>query len=79
MIVQPDVAETLRLCNRFRTLEAHTRTILEALPAQTACGAYLQTLTSLADAGLFESSEACWERLTSIDDIRNLVPCGSLS
>ncbi|MDA9711460.1 hypothetical protein N9U42_03735 [Luminiphilus sp.] len=66
MLVQPDVAEALRLCNRFRTLEAHTRTIFEAMPILKEHAEHtLQILQNLADAGLFESSEACWERLTN--------------
>ena len=66
MIVQPDVAEALRLCMPFRTIEAHTRNIIEALPALKEHAEHTrQTLQSLADAGLFESSEACWARLTA--------------
>ena len=77
MIVQRDVAEALNLCKRFRTLEAHTRTILGALPALKPHAEHtLQTLQSLADAGLFESSEACWERLTSSESTaQSKVPC----
>ncbi|MEC8157779.1 MAG: hypothetical protein VX095_00760 [Pseudomonadota bacterium] len=66
MLVQPDVAEALTLCNRFRTLEAHTRTIFEAMPALREHAEHtLQILQNLANAGLFESSEACWERVTT--------------
>jgi len=66
MIVLPDVAEALGLCAPFRTIEAHTRNIIEALPALKEHAEHTrQTLQNLADAGLFESSEACWERLTS--------------
>ena len=66
MIVQPDVAEALRLCTPFRTIEAHTRNVIEAIPALKEHAEHTrQTLKSLADAGLFESSEACWARLTA--------------
>ena len=58
MLVQPDVAEALRLCNRFRTLEAHTRTIFEAMPILKEHAEHtLQILQNLADAGLFESHQ----------------------
>ena len=77
MIVQPDVAEALRLCSRFRTLAAHTRHIVDSFPElQEHAEHTLQTLTSLADAGLFESSEACWERLTSSESTaQSTAPC----
>ena len=64
--VQPDVANALALCSSFRTLERHTRTIIEALPELGAHAEHTeQTLRTLAEAGLFESSEDCWERLTT--------------
>ena len=77
MIVQPDVAEALRLCSRFRTLAAHTRHIVDSFPELEEHAEHtLQTLTSLADAGLFESSEACWERLTSSESTaQSTAPC----
>ena len=66
MMVLPDVAEALRLCTPFRTIEAHTRNIVDALPTLKEHFEHTQqTLQNLADAGIFESSEACWERLTS--------------
>ena len=65
IIVQPEVAEALRLCGPFRTLEAHARNIIEAQPLLREHGDHTrQTLQGLAEAGPFESSEACWERLT---------------
>tara|TARA_B100001059_G_scaffold223515_1_gene248560 strand:+ start:1423 stop:3252 length:1830 start_codon:yes stop_codon:yes gene_type:complete len=64
--VQPDVANALGLCAPFQTLEHHTRNIVEALPELSAHVAHTeQTLRTLAEAGLFESSEACWQRLTT--------------
>ena len=64
--VQPNVADALALCTPFRTLEHHTRNIVEALPELSAHAAHTeQTLRTLAEAGLFESSEACWQRLTT--------------
>ena len=65
MLVQPDVAEALFLCSPFRTLASHTRTVISLLPSLAEHAEHtLQTLTNIAEAGLFESSEAAWERLT---------------
>ena len=64
--VQPNVADALSLCSPFQTLERHTQTITDALPELRAHKAHTeQTLRTLAEAGLFESSEACWRRLTA--------------
>jgi hypothetical protein len=66
LIVQPDVAEALRLCAPFRSIQSHTRNIVEAIPDLKEHTAHTtQTLQNLADAGLFESSEDCWRRLTA--------------
>ena len=70
MIVQPDVAEALRLCSPFRSIEAHTHNIIEILPALKEHSEHTrQTLQDLADAGIFESSEACWKRLGGIFEL----------
>ena len=64
--VQPNVADALGLCSPFQTLERHTQTITGALPELRAHKKHTeQTLQNLAEAGLFESSEACWQRLTA--------------
>jgi len=69
MIVQPDVAEAMRLCGPFRTLDAHARSIMEAMPALKDHAEHtLQTLSGLAEAGLLESSETAWKRLTQPTD-----------
>jgi hypothetical protein len=69
MLVQPDVAEALSLCSPFRTLESHTRTVISLLPALAEHPEHtLQTLAGIAEAGLFESSEEAWERLTANSD-----------
>ena len=74
MLVQPDVAEALFLCSPFRTLESHTRTVISLLPSLAEHAEHTQqTLTGIAEAGLFESSEAAWERLTS-DALDNTRP-----
>ena len=73
MIVQPDVAEALRLCGPFRSLEAHTRSIMEAMPALKEHAEHtLQTLSAVADAGLLESSESAWARLTRPADFADI-------
>ena len=78
MLVQPDVAEALFLCSPFRTLESHTRTVISLLPSLAEHAEHtLQTLTGIAEAGLFESSEAAWERLTS-DALDNTSPSRSI-
>ena len=65
LLVQPDVAEALRLCGPFRTLEAHVRNILEVSPVLKEHADHTrQTLQSLAEGGMFESSDDCWSRLT---------------
>jgi hypothetical protein len=65
LLVQPDVAEALRLCGPFRTLEAHARNILEVSPVLKEHADHTrQTLQSLAESGMFESSDDCWSRLT---------------
>ena len=69
MIVQPDVAEALKLCAPFRTMQSHTRNIIEAIPELKEHAAHTtQTLEQLASAGLFDSSETCWKRLTTSND-----------
>ena len=64
MLVQPDVAEALALCAPFRSLDSHTKTVLSLLPSLSDHAEHtLQTLTNIAEAGLFESSEEAWNRL----------------
>ena len=71
VIVQPDVAEALRQCAPFRTIEAHTRRIIETSPQLKEHAEHThQTLQGLADSGIFESSDGCWQRLTQGDDLR---------
>ena len=68
MMVQPDVAEALRQCGPFRTIEAHTRRVVENSPLLKEHAEHThQTLQGLADSGIFESSDACWARLTQGD------------
>jgi len=67
MLVQPDVARALELCTHFRSLEAHTKQITEALPALRDHAQHTrQTLEHIAQQGLMESSEAAFERITAV-------------
>lgn len=77
LLVQPDVAEALRLCGPFRTLEAHARNILEVSPVLKEHADHTrQTLQSLAEGGMFESSDDCWSRLTqSSQSSHSDMPC----
>ena len=66
MLVQPDVARALELCTHFRSLEAHTKQITEALPALRDHAQHTrQTLEHIAHQGLMESSETAFERITA--------------
>ena len=71
VMVQPNVADALRQCGPFRTIEAHTRRVIENSPLLREHAEHThQTLQSLADGGIFESSDACWRRLTQGDNPR---------
>ena len=65
MVVQPDVANALRRCSTYRSLESHTDNILSLLPELADHReSTLQTLKSVRDAGLLESTKDAWARLT---------------
>jgi hypothetical protein len=71
VMVQPNVADALRQCGPFRTIEAHTRRVIENSPLLREHAEHTrQTLQGLADGGIFESSDACWRRLTQGDNPR---------
>ena len=64
-MVQANVADALALCAPYRTMGAHTRHIINEFPELAQHAAHTEkTLLGLAEAGLFESSEATWHRLT---------------
>lgn len=66
MVVQPNVANALQQCAAFKSLESHTDTIVSFLPELAEHReSTLQTLISIRDQGVFESSEEAWARLTS--------------
>jgi hypothetical protein len=64
-IVQANVADALALCGPYRTTAAHTRHVISEFSELAQHAAHTEkTLLGLAEAGLFESSEATWQRLT---------------
>jgi len=72
VMVQPNVADALRQCGPFRTIEAHTRRVIEHSPLLREHAEHTrQTLQGLADGGIFESSDACWQRLTQGGNLRS--------
>ena len=72
VMVQPNVADALRQCGPFRTIEAHTRRVIENSPLLREHAEHTrQTLQGLADGGIFESSDACWQRLTQGGNLRS--------
>ena len=66
MMVQPDLATALKHCNQFRTLDAHAKTMMQVIPAlRDHPDDVVNTLNAVRDAGLLESSEQAWHRLTN--------------
>jgi len=66
MMVQPDLATALKHCNQFRTLDAHAKTVMQVIPAlRDHPDDVMNTLSAVRDAGLLESSEQAWHRLTN--------------
>ena len=65
LMVQPAVAQALTHCNTFRSIESHTKTITSVLPAlANNANQARDTLLTIANAGLMESGEEAWQRLT---------------
>ena len=77
MLVQSDVTHALRFCSAFRSLDSHTDTILRHMPQLAPHReSTLQTLQSIRDAGILESSEEAWVRLTgSQNHETDRAPC----
>jgi len=64
MILQPELAAALQQCQQFRTLEAHSQTLMQSIPAlRDHPQDVLATLKAVCDAGIFESSAQAWQRL----------------
>ena len=69
LIVQPEVAQALEHCFRFDTLSAHLNHLLDAMPAlQEQPENTLRILELVRDAGIFESADEAWQRLTANTD-----------
>ena len=65
MIAKPELAQALMNCNHFRTIESHAHTIMEKMPAlRETPDDVLSVLEAVQNAGLFESSQQMWTRLT---------------
>ena len=65
MMVQPEVAEALRHCSTFRTMEAHAKHLTAVFePLREHPDVALQTLEAVREAGMLESAETTWQRLT---------------
>ena len=77
MLVQSDVTHALSFCSAFRSLESHIDTILRRMPQLAPHReSTLQTLQSIRDAGILESSEEAWVRLTgSQNHETDRAPC----
>ena len=66
LIVQTQVAEALKLCSTFRSLNDHKQTIINEYPTLNNFSDEVQSaLEAAASSGVLESAAACWERLTT--------------
>lgn len=65
MIAESGLAQALRQCGYFRSLNDHANVIMEAIPAlrETPSDVF-SVLNSVNETGLFETAEAAWSRLT---------------
>ena len=66
LLVQPEVARALEQCFHFNSLSEHLNRLFEAMPPlREQPENALQTLELVRDAGIFESADEAWERLTA--------------
>ena len=66
LLVQPEVAHALERCFCFRSLDQHLNHLLDAMPPlREQPEDALQILKLVRDAGIFESADAAWQRLTA--------------
>lgn len=69
IFVQHQVAEALQLCSAFRNLTEHKENIIQANPHLGEHRGNIQAaLEEIARAGMFESAEHCWSRLTQAQE-----------
>ena len=66
LLVQPEVAHALERCFCFRSLDEHLSDLLDAMPPlREQPEDALQILKLVRDAGIFESADEAWQRLTA--------------
>ena len=76
MLVQPELASALQQCSKFRTMEAHATAVIEQAPElRQDPNDVLRTLESVRSAGLFESSEDAWRRVSDTSAQSQLPGC----
>ena len=76
MIAQPDLAQALKQCHQFRTLDAHAATVMRVIAAlRESPEDVLATLQAVCDSGLLESNQQAWSRLTQNRPRTTKPPC----
>jgi hypothetical protein len=66
LLVQPEVARALEHCFRFNSLNGHLNHLFDAMPPlREQPEDALQILKLARDAGIFESADEAWQRLTA--------------
>ncbi len=66
LLVQPEVARALEHCFRFDSLSGHLNHLFDAMPPlREQPEDALQILELVRDAGIFESADEAWQRLTA--------------
>ncbi|MDG2443246.1 MAG: hypothetical protein P8M13_08365, partial [Luminiphilus sp.] len=69
LLVQSEVARALEHCYRFDTLSGHLNRLLEAMPPLREQPEDAKKILELVrDAGIFESADEAWQRLTTRSD-----------
>ena len=69
VLVRPEVAQALSLCKPFKSLAGHHAQILEAMPPlRETPEDVTNILTSIQEAGFFESNTDAWQRLAQNPD-----------
>ena len=75
ILVRPEVARALSLCKPFKSLAAHHAHILETMPPlRETPEDVTNILTSVQEAGFFESNNAAWQRLAQNLDSSEVSP-----
>ncbi|MDG2442450.1 MAG: hypothetical protein P8M13_04230, partial [Luminiphilus sp.] len=70
LLVQPEVARALEQCSQFNSLNEHLNHLFDVMPPlREQPDNALQTLELARDAGIFESADEAWQRLTASTDI----------